>query len=658
MCIGKFKKAICLMLCLILPTAVSGCNKNLISYTPAGDVTEKGTHEETIAETGKFIAKNGVSDYSIVVPADVDSNTTFAASELQSFLKDAGGAYIPVITDSGLIFDENSKYLSVGDTVIAATAGISFDISELGNNGAYIRTVGNSVIIGGATGIGNINAVYEFLARTIGYETFTSLTTTFIKSDKIPLLNLTVKEIPDIEWRVGAWGSMSGFGGDAVNNRRLRLNTASDLFMGPNGLYWHNTFTYLPKDKYLNNSDNSLNHPKWYADNGAQLCYTAHGDEKEYQAMCETIFGTVKELVKSRPDTAAVSITIQDTSEWCACEACAKEKEKYGNTAPAATVIKLTNRISEMLDEWIKTNDEGVPRDRVVKVVFFAYVNCIYAPVVRNADGTYSPIDQEVVCAENVVPFYAPLGANHTKPFTHSANDQFRDLAEQWLTLADDMYLWLYQTNFYNYLFPYNSINAMPETYRYFSEKGASAMFNQGQTNNANYTAFHELKVYLNGKLGWNAYLNLGELIDNYFANVFGAGAESMKQYYYSLGVWLEYLQNHKGLTSDVYFSIAKADYFPKPLLDGWYDLILKAEEAVLPLKNSDPERYRTIMQEINKESIFVRYALTNFYSGYYSKYELNEMRKSFISDVQDAGIAMFAEGMYIDAAYGHWELF
>lgn len=85
------------------------------------------------------------------------------------------------------------------------------------------------------------------------------------------------------------------------------------------------------------------------------------------------------------------------------------------------------------------------------------------APVIKNADGSYSPVDDSVVCRDNVCVFYAPIDADYSHSFYETENASFAETMDAWRALSDKLYLWLYSTNFHYYLYPFNSFNSMQE---------------------------------------------------------------------------------------------------------------------------------------------------------------------------------------------------
>ena len=625
-----------LFIFIILPLAVGcGGEQGIDLDKPTSDT---GNHTLTSKVTGKNISSGGVSDYKIVISDNAGEHTVFAAGELRELLNESSGISLPIIRDNDLV--NGGKYLSIGENSLSKSAGIKFDYDRLGYNGLIIETKDDSVFMGGAGEFGNMNSVYRFLEHTVGFEQFTAEAYSLDYVRDIPLLEFHGFDVPDIQWRVGGYYSVMNYSQKYTKSgRRLMYNTPADAWLAPGNLA-HNSFLWLPKADYQDS------HDKWYSDDGTQLCMTAHGDEVELQALVDTVVAKMVNMIKSYPYASALTFTQEDFDTWCTCKSCSAERDKYGTNA--AVYVKLANRLSDTLNAWIATNDEGVPHDRKVDITMFAYLKSTDAPVKQNEDGSYSPIDDSVIPRKNVSIWIAPIYAEYTIPFTHQRNQYYAGIFDKWCSISDNISLWSYNTIFNNYLFPYNTFDATAENYRYIYEKGISNIFDQGQYDSERSTAMTELKIYLNSKLGWNINANMGELIDRYFENVFGPAKEEMLGYFTQLRVWTNYLRDYDGLLGGIWADIGKSQRWPKPVLDGFKGKIEAAYEAIEELRLIDPATYERIDDAINRESIFVDYALLTFYSGEYSDYTLTEMNEQFEKNLARSGVTAMGENQPI----------
>ena len=602
-------------------------------------------HENHIWKSGKFIDKN----YKIVV--DDNEKSLFIAKEIVHFLRESSGISLRIVKEKR-IENVEGKYISIGKTKIAKYFGVEFDREKIGYNGFVIKTKGESVIIGGYGGCGTIFAGYEFLAKTIGFESFNQNVHIYNKVKELPLYNFDVTERPDFEWRYydTEWRK------DMRVCRSLRFNTWKDLWMGG----WHSFFRFLPKDEYLNNPDPSKNHPKWYSHNQRQLCLHAQGDEREKDLMIETLLEKFKEEIKQFPERTLLGFTqedaweIPDSERWCRCPYCTGSKEKYG--ANSAVMIQFCNILGERLENWIKTNDEGVPHDREVRICFFAYTSTKDAPVKQDEKGNWVPVDESVVCRDNVSVFYAPIRADWTKSFYHEKNDIAALQSDQWSVLSERLYLWLYQTNFRNYLYPYDSYRAVKDTYLFFNERNAAFVYNEGQFNQSRGTAFNDVKLYLDSQLLWNVGLDYDKLFNHYFDVVYGPAQGIMRKYFDEIIERLGEIDKAHEDAGRVYFTIADKKLWDKALLEKWLGYSVEALKLIKPLWKTDRKAYKRIREAVWQESVFPRYALITLYEEEYSADELKEMKASLYEDMTKLNVDCVRESNRTEHELAHWK--
>ena len=641
-----FRTVIVLFVPLFLFGSFTACNKSSGEpYYIKSDDTEitDGKHDLDSTETDKNIIENGASEYKIIISEKAEENVQFAAEELQYFLQLVSSVKLPIVKIGEIEYDTSKRYLCVGENAVSQAAGIEYSYSELDVSGTRIVTKNDSVFIGGATEYGTMNAVYVFLEQTIGLVTYTTDVYEYQQEKTVKLYDFDITDLPDFQWRIGGYGYLNG-----SLMRRMRYNSMADMWMGP-GSYFHNSFRYLPVNEYFSD------YPEWYSDDRLQLCYTAHGDAEKLEAMYSEMFEKLKQVIIDNPSATIISITHEDANEWCTCETCAKEKEKYGTNS--AVMLKFCNEMSRRLEVWLADNDDGVDGKRKIDILFFAYRPTEKAPTKENADGTFSPVDEEVVCRENVIVFYAPIFVEYTKSFTDETNLQYAKNMQAWKAVSSRQYYWLYSTNFHNYLYPYNNFDVIQTNYRYLKSLNAYYVFDQGQFSNNKATAFHDLKAFLSSKLMWNVNEDVEKLTNDYFNAVYGDAAEEMKTLYNEIRTHMHYLEDVIHISGDIYFPISNSKYFSFLKLMHWQDLLDSAYSSIEYLNETDQEKYNRYYDNICLESIFVRYALIEHYSMYFSEYTLREMQQTFINDVARLSVKQYREGQPIDAITSKWGL-
>lgn len=106
-------------------------------------------------------------------------------------------------------------------------------------------------------------------------------------------------------------------------------------------------------------------------------------------------------------------------------------KRKYGTDS--ATIVKFCNKVSVALEEYFNENPQY---KRNVNILFFAYHKTETAPVKINENGEFEPIDNSVICRDNVYCFYAPIFANYTYSFYDGENKTYADTMDAWCVLS------------------------------------------------------------------------------------------------------------------------------------------------------------------------------------------------------------------------------
>lgn len=460
---------------------------------------------------------------------------------------------------------------------------------NLGNSGYYIVAKGKSIFIMGETEFGLRNGVYAFLYYTIGMETFAADTVVYNCGDTVTFpygLEIIGKADIDMalpsnrlddEKTVHAMGMLTKSDVFALTEDRVYDN-ATDLVMFGN--YWHNSFNYLPCGEYQSG------HPSWYATsyvNGApsQICYTAHGNSGEYSLMVETVYAKMKEFLAKSPNATTITFTIQDNNEMCYCEKCTELYNKYNSHS--AAVIMFINDLADKLKA-------DYPH---VRLLFFAYNKTEQAP---------NTLDEYTKCRDNVAVFYAPITANYNVSFSDPSNAATAEQIQKWSQFSENIYLWLYNTNFNYYLFPHNSFEAMAEINRFCVQYNVKFIYWEGQWDQTGATAFSTLKEYMNAKLAWNSGYTAEELYGKFFPAYFGAAGGTMRTYFDEL---VAHLKEH-ALSGRIDEKIGTAEIWDKATLEKWLGYINTAYSQV--------EKGSIYYRHIKLESIFIRHALTAFY--------------------------------------------
>ena len=387
------KKILTLFLASVLFIGATACSTG----SDESSSSPQGSESIIVEETQHNLVENGKVEYVIVYPEEKadDENMKMAISEMKALFWEATGVYLPAYSDSVEFSDY--KILSLGKTKQANKQKDLIDTvnqENLGAHGYVIETIGNSVyMLGkGNTALAELYAVYEFLKWQFDFECYAKDEYKIEKNLDKKLMDFKLVDIPSFQ-------SRSAYNFEGLTNVRLRTQTYEDGFNNVGGnTFCHNLYALIPGSKYYED------HPKWFVQYtgegqyGQELCLNAKGDEKERQALVETITEEIKWRFLEDPSVDWTSICQQDTAALCDCETCTKDYALYDRTkltATYATFIRFINEVARKIKIW---NEEVCP-DRNLTIFLWDYGKVRYAPVkldenkkpVEDENGNYTP---------------------------------------------------------------------------------------------------------------------------------------------------------------------------------------------------------------------------------------------------------------------------
>ena len=626
--------AVILVLSAIIAAFAINCSSEDDDYT----VNQRGLHERTVTETNIDLVKNGATDYVIVTAENETNNSVqFAVEELRQNFYEATGAELDVKKDSEVSYNENAKLLSLGETSLLQAAGVSVDKKEIGKDGYVVQTKGSSVFMVGGSGDGTLNAVYGWLKEQLGYEYFALgeiAIDTGVTNEK--LLNVTLKERPDFDYRVANFGE-AWF--DETVSRRARFNSSGKVWIDFKGVVdgvessvaYHTSFNIVSPDIYKEEHDN------WFAPDGKQLCFS-----RDPEGLAEVVVQRITQALDEFPEKNILTFTQQDHNTWCDCTECVASLNKYGTNS--AVYILFMNRIAKDVMAWVDENYPG----REVLLAMFAYQQTEEAPVVKQGNE-YVPVDESLRLHDNVALFYCPIYAEYYYDFNAEQNVNVAETFDKWSVLAKTIFTWIYGANFQTYLAPYNNFNSMQNNYRFLYDRGAKYVFDQHQYNQTAGTDWYRLKGYLSSNMQWQIDVNQDELTDRFFDNYFKDASAVMRRLFDEENTWFAYLAEEYGYTGKISYldsNLVIEEYWPKGLLEGWLDLIDEAYKTIEHYKKSDPVLYEKLYDRINLESITFRFMQLHLYKLLYSDSDSQNMVKTFKEDCVALGLRQYREGI------------
>lgn len=584
-------------------------------------------HQYNITDANGYLVDNGQTQYRILIPDDAPYALESHAMTFVDLFFEATGIKLEIVTD-GAGYNPSGKYISVGETKLFDASGITLNYGQLKSKGFVIKTVGESIVMAGYSTDALSNALYQFMTLIAGYRYLGPDTYILNRNLKeVKLQNYDVIDAPDIEHVAGSYGFVTSL-------NRYRIN--GDIWIDPNGERYHNSFAYLPPATYKEQ------HPEWYSLDGTQICYTARGNEESLKEMQDVVFEVMKEHLIKYPNRTAIQFGIQDKNTFCECAACTASKAKY-NGSNAAVVVQFLNTISDRISEWFEGAGSEYKRD--LKITFFAYLSTNSAPARYDETAKkYVPIDETVICRDNVCPFFADIRGDYTKSYydQSSANRQFANNMKAWTSCSKNIFFWTYSTNFSYYLTPYNSFDAMIESYKFAVECGVSYLFDQAQWNGQASTGWSFLKQYMTSRGSWNCNVDPNELYDEFFSEWYSKEAGPiMRELFDEYRILGSYQNNVLGYTGNdtIYHNPLQAKYWSKQTLIRWIERFDDALKELDVYKNSAPDQYNRYYKHITTERVQYTYILLKVFSASMSEEEIARYKEMFLSDAVSNGI-------------------
>lgn len=655
-----WKKIVTLSLaCLLAVNTLAACaqgGNSTNSGTSSGNSSQPQvpidldtTHGGTVEITSKKIVTAGESAYKIVYPQSATANEELAVGYLQERFAEATGVSLPVVTDDAVSYSSDLKVISIGNTSVANTAGVSFSYAGKTEKGFQIKTVGDTVfVVGGSLGV--IYGAYELLTYLFHWDYFGEFSY-YIDTGvtDVNLYEFNVTEIPDIEYTSPLISGTINNGYDPNILHAMRFNATNPVTGYQINV--HNSFYYLPYTEY------GTAHRNWYSEvvgqtgEPQQLCYTTLSESEE--AISITL-EKMKEVVRKEGATKPfISFVHEDNTDWCHCDQCMVLETKYG--CVSVGYIRFLNKLANRLHAWA---DEELGLKNI-KVTGMAYHANEAAPTKYDAaTDTYVPIDDTVVFDDNLCMWYAPHNSDYQVPFDDpdsDVNEKDIKALKSWGALSSNLLMWTYPiANYSQPIMFYDTFSSMQRNYQLMVQNKTLFLLENGHYNSDHLSGFYDLKVYLSSKLTWNCQLNMKDLIDKFFTNYYKDAAPYMQTIFEAL--CNRYTMLHDtGFLSSTYTDFYSATLYPIGFVDSMTAELDKAYAAIEGLKTTDATTYNAVKDRICIESLMFRYLNIQTHGSRYTAEELLAEKKLFKADCKRLRMTQYNNSENTDKLWEIW---
>ena len=586
-----------------------------------------------------------------------------ASAFLVEQLEDATGVKLTIKIDKPTTITKYRHAIVIGHRDLYEALGLEIPNEELGEAGYFITKTGRVVFIEADGQDGYRMAILAFLKEVIGYDMISEDCIVYGKqAETLPEFDIVYK--PSFEYRQQA----NYMTEDELYGMGIQAHT--DIWI-PSSEGWdmHNALHYLPLAAY------GTAHPNWYTADKTQICPTAGGNSSEFKAMVKALSSAMMARINAYPNLQNINLSIADSAgnDACTCARCKLYITLYGEAGFSAAWIDLINAVNASIQAQLE--------DRVVYVSFLAYRSTEGAPAndnytlkqryVINDDGSYylqtdaqgNPV--YLKCDDKVAVWFAPIDAKFAENLNHADNAKHLANAKKWCAISERVYVWLYGANFKFSMYPYNSWQSSAENYKILSDIGVDGVWSYA-FDKYEFTAFTDLKTYIDSKFTVNVNEDYQDVLNTYFANYFGPASVKMRSMFDSIVAKCNEIESkYDGLGRGIYDELENVPgvlgfgtktYWEKSWLEGLVDLCDEAIALVDADATLTDVQKTMIKDRIIKESLFPRYVLCTTFASKYSSSVKKQMRQEFKADADRLGFTHYREANgSLSSLYSDW---
>ena len=549
------------------------------------------------------LCDKGHSSYTIVIASTAPPSERYAATELQSYLEKISGAKLPIVTDA-----ERSapREILLGDNAHLQKLGEKVDFQSLGTEGFVLRTAQNQLIIAGGKPRGTFYGVYELLEAKLGVRWFTPEVESVPTTNRLTLPALDEKQLPALEYREVFWTEMMR---NAEFAARHRLNGEHYQLTEKHGgravVYFpfvHSMDSLVPRELYGE-------HPEYFPlingerKNGyVQRCLSNAG-------VLKLAIAKVRQWLKEHPEATIISVSQNDTGNWCRCPQCKALDDEQGS--PSASLIRFVNAVAADIEP-------DYPRVRIDTLAY---------QYTRKPPRTLRPRQNVIIRLCSIECCFAhPLATCDSQ-----RNQRFRADILAWEPVAPKLYVWDYTSNFSHYQQPFPNFDVLQPNVRFFVEHGVKGLFEEG-----NYSPgtgeMGPLRSYLLAELLWHPDADVPKLTAEFLRAYYGPAAPKLQAYHDLLQAQVRDGKIHARISDS-----PKAAY-----LDDQF--VSAADEL---LNDAHARGDLTIQSRVDVAHLPIWYV--QLVTGRLSGSAREERLRQFLDVVHGAGITHISEGRSLD---------
>ena len=449
------------------------------------------------------IAENGSSAFRIIIPTEAIPAERYAAEELQSYLLKISGVKLPILTDSE---PASRNEIVLGETSRVKTFNESLAFGGYGPDGFNLLTEKGKLFITGGRPRGTLNGVYSLLEEKLGVRWFTPELEHVPKATQVRLAELNETKLPALEYREVFWTEVMR---NADFAARHRMNGPNNKLSEKHGGSFAVYFPFVHSFDALIPPALFDTHPEYFpwidgkrVNGYVQRCLTN-------PEVLKLAIQKVREWIKERPDATIISVSQNDTGNWCHCPDCKALDDREGS--PAATLLQFVNAIAADIQ-----ND--YPKIRIDTLAY---------QYTRKNPKILRPHANVIVRLCSIECCFAHSLADCSS----EENRRFRDDIISWQPSAPLLYVWDYTPNFGHYEQPFPNFDSLQPNVQFFVRHGVKGLFEQGNYSPGGYGEMGPLRAYILAKLLWNPETDVKGHIAEFCQAYYGKAAGSVIAY-------------------------------------------------------------------------------------------------------------------------------
>jgi len=431
----------------------------------------------------------------VVIPADSARQITPAAELLVKYVQQSSGARLPIVREPAPPAAGQAVRIHLGPC--AYVKGLGLEIDKLDDDGFVIRPVdARHIVIAGPTPSGTEFGVCEFLERYVGVRWLMP----GADGDDVPTSKTIAVAFEEVRQEPAFFSRLfSGLAGSAQTTwaRRNRMHGRVS--------FHHNLHCLFPPETY------TKTHPQFFPLRNGKRYFPPTNNTHGWQP-CFSAEGIVDEAIKNicryfdqHPGATSYSLGVNDSGGHCECAQCQAMDSGQKN------FIGLRD-VSDRYYGWCNRVVEGVLKKHPDK-----FFGCL----------AYSGVAQppsRVKVHERIVPY---MTYDRMKWIDPEIRADGHRVTEWWEKMSPVVgwYDYIYGTP---YCLPRVWFHQMADYYRYGHAHGVRALYAEAYPNWG-----EGPKLYVSLKLQWNPYLDVDQLLRDWYVRAVGKeAADDLAAYY------------------------------------------------------------------------------------------------------------------------------